>query len=247
MTENYKVYQFTRTENIRYFLQGALIISILGYSFYRSIFGILFVSPLLIFYRKQIRKQLAINRKWKLNQEFRDGIISLSAALSSGYSAENAFEEAWKDLKTLYKEDALIMKEFSYIVNQIRMNITVEKALMEFADRTGVEDIKNFADIFSIAKRTGGDLTKIIRTTANAISDKMEVKKEIITLVTAKKREADIMKVIPPGILLYLQYSSPGFLDSLYGNLFGIIVMTILLVVYLIAYLLADRIVAIEI
>lgn len=247
MVENYKDYRFTRTENIRYLLQGAICISILGYAFYRSFFGILVLSPLLIFYRKKKQKQLAVDRKWKLNQEFRDGIISLSAALSSGYSAENAFEEAFKDLKSLYKEDALIMKEFTYLINQIRMNITVEKALMDFADRTGVEDIINFAEIFSTAKRTGGDLTKIIRTTANAISDKMEVKREIITLVTAKKREADIMKEILPGILIYLQYASPGFLDSLYGNLFGIIVMTILLTVYLGAYILADRIVAIEV
>ena len=88
------------------------------------------------------------------------------------------------------------MREFSYIINQIRMNITVEKALLEFAERTGVEDIINFAEIFAIAKRTGGDLVKVIRTTANAINDKIEVKREIITLVTAKKHEADIMKAI---------------------------------------------------
>lgn len=247
MIENYRDYKFTQTENIRYLLQGIILISILGYSFYRSFFGVIILSPLLIFYRKKKRSQLAKNRKWKLNQEFRDGITSLSAALSSGYSAENAFEEAWKDLKSLYKEDALIMQEFSYMINQIHMNITVEEALMEFADRTGIEDIINFAEIFSTAKRTGGDLTKIIQTTANAISDKMEVKREIITLVTAKKREADIMKAIPPGILFYLQYSSPGFLDPLYGNLFGIIVMTILLGTYLGAYILADRIIAIEV
>jgi tight adherence protein B len=186
-------------------------------------------------------------RKWKINQEFKDGIISLSAALSSGYSAENAFEEAWKDLKLLYKEDALIMREFSYIINQIRMNITVEKALNEFAERTGVEDILNFAEIFSTAKRSGGDLVKVIRSTANAISDKVEVKREIITMVTAKKYEADIMKIIPLGIIFYLQFFSPGFLDPLYHNILGKMVMSILLIAYLCAYYLADKIVAIEV
>jgi tight adherence protein B len=198
-------------------------------------------------FRRKKREQRMEERKWKINQEFKDGIISLSAALSSGYSAENAFEEAWKDLKLLYKEDALIMREFSYIINQIRMNITVEKALNEFAERTGVEDILNFAEIFSTAKRSGGDLIKVIRSTANAISDKVEVKREIITMVTAKKYEADIMKIIPLGIIFYLQFFSPGFLDPLYHNILGRMVMSILLVAYLCAYYLADKIVAIEV
>jgi tight adherence protein B len=198
-------------------------------------------------FRRKKREQRMEERKWKINQEFKDGIISLSAALSSGYSAENAFEEAWKDLKLLYKEDALIMREFSYIINQIRMNITVEKALNEFAERTGVEDILNFAEIFSTAKRSGGDLIKVIRSTANAISDKVEVKREIITMVTAKKYEADIMKIIPLGIIFYLQFFSPGFLDPLYHNILGRMVMSILLIAYLCAYYLADKIVAIEV
>ncbi|MBE5966572.1 MAG: pilus assembly protein TadB [Lachnospiraceae bacterium] len=247
MIEDYRQYRFNRMENIRCFLQGMLFTGMLGYLFYHNWFAVLFLSPLILVLRKKKKKQLTEQRKWKINQEFKDGIISLSAALSSGYSAENAFEEAWKDLKLLYPENALIMQEFSYIINQLRMNITVEKALNEFAERTGVEDILNFAEIFSTAKRSGGDLIKVIQSTANAISDKVEVKREIITLITAKKYEADIMKIIPPGIILYLQFFSPGFLDPLYQNILGRMVMSILLIAYLCAYHLADKIVAIEV
>ncbi|HCA70321.1 MAG TPA: type II secretion system protein F, partial [Lachnospiraceae bacterium] len=81
----------------------------------------------------------------------------------------------------------------------------------------------------------------------NAISDKVEVKREIITMVTAKKYEADIMKIIPLGIIFYLQFFSPGFLDPLYHNILGKMVMSILLIAYLCAYYLADKIVAIEV
>lgn len=247
MIEDYNTYHFTLRENITVILQGALIAVILGCLFYQSVFGILFLSPIVIFYRKAKRKQWIETRKWKLNTEFRDGIISLSAALGAGYSAEHAFEEARRDLQLLYQEDALIMKEFSYLINQIRMNITTEKALIDFGDRTGVEDIISFAEIFVTAKRTGGDLIKVIKTTSKTISDKIEVKREIITLVTAKRYEANIMKLIPLGILCYLYFSSPGFLDPLYHNLFGAVVMTILLGGYFGAYLLTERIVAIEV
>ena len=247
MIEDYNSYHFNFKENIKYLVQGALIASVFGILFYQSIFGIIFLSPIIFFYCKAKRKQQMKNRKWQLNLEFRDGILSVSAALNAGYSAEHAFEEAWKDLRLLYKKNSLIMKEFSYLINQIRMNITVEKALSDFGERTGIEDIISFAEIFSTAKRTGGDLIKVIKSTSNAINDKIEVKREIITLITSKKYEANIMNLIPIGILCYLYFSSPGFLDPLYHNLFGVIVMTLLLGCYLGAFLLSEKIMAIEV
>lgn len=247
MIDNYNNYKFSLFENIRYTLEGLLISSLLGFLFYHHIFGILILSPLVLIYRRRVKSRLIEKRKCKLNQEFRDVIISISAALNSGYSAENAFYEAWKDLKLLYKEDCLIMQELSYIINQIKLNVTIEKALRDFARRTGIEDINNFAEIFATAKRTGGDLIRIIHTSARSISEKIDVKREIKTLITAKKYEADIMKCIPPAIILYLSFSSPGFLDPLYQNILGISVMTILLITYLVAFILSDKIVDINI
>ncbi len=247
MISDYNTYHFTLKENIKYILQGTVVIIIFGTLFYKSIIGVLFLIPTIYFYRKSRTKELMKERKWKLNLQFRDGILALSAALEAGYSSENAFEEAFKDLRLIYPEDSLILKEFSYMINQIRMNITVEKALSDFGERTGIEDVLSFSEVFSTAKRTGGDLINVIKITSNIICDKIEVKREIITLITAKRLEANIMKVIPLMILIYLSVSSPGFLDPLYHNIFGIFVMTSFLLCYLGAYLLIDKIVAIEV
>ncbi|MDF2513010.1 MAG: putative rane protein [Herbinix sp.] len=244
---DYNIYHLSKKENICYCLQGALIVIILGILFYRSILGILFLMPFIYFYQKyQIKNQLK-NRKWKLNLEFKDGIQAISAALEAGYCAENAFEEAYKDLGQIYTDDAMIQKELSYVVNQLRMNITVEKALIDFAERSGLEDIKSFADVFSTAKRSGGDLINIIKVTSSMIGDKIEVNREIITLISAKRLEANIMKVMPLFILVYLSISSPGFLDPLYHNLLGILVMSVFLLCYLSAFLVIDKIIRIEV
>lgn len=247
MTQNYDVYRFTLQEYIRYILEGLIAATILGGLFYKNIVGMVLLSPLIILYLKKKKVDLKQKRKWHLNIQFRDGINSLSAALSASYSAEHAFIEAIKDLKRIYPKGAMIIKEFNYLSNRIQMNIPIEKALSDFGERSGVEDIINFAEVFSTAKRTGGDLIQIIRNTSNMISDKLEVKREIMSLIAAKKFEASIMKVVPLGILCYLSLSSPGFLDPLYNNLFGILVMTILLSIYLITYHVIDKITAIEV
>jgi tight adherence protein B len=228
-------------------MEGLLIAGILGYLFYKSFLGILALCPFLFLYIKRKKATLLNDRKWKLNLEFRDGILAWSASLEAGYSAEHALEEAYRDLGRIYQDNAMIMQEFSYMINQLRMNISIEKALENLGSRSGIEDIQSFSEVFYTAKRTGGDIINIIKIAVDIISSKIEVKREIITLIAAKRFEANIMKVIPLLILIYLSMSSPGFLDPLYHNLFGILVMTIFLLLYLGAYLIIDKIIAIEV
>ena len=44
------------------------------------------------------------------------------------------------------------------------------------------------------------------------LGDKIDVKKEIEATLAAKKSEQMIMSLMPVGIILYLQMTSPGFL-----------------------------------
>ncbi len=245
--KDYNKYKFSIKENIRYIMQGSAFSAILGLLFYQSFIGILLLSPLVYFYRRNKARELMNNRKWKLNLEFRDGIAALSAALETGYSAENAFKEAYRDLYQIYDKKSMILQEFAYIINQIHMNIAIEEALGNFGERTGIEDIQSFAEVFGTAKRTGGDLMNVIKITSNIINDKIEVKRDIITLLTAKRLEANIMKVAPLIILIYLSLSSPGFLSPLYHNIMGISVMSVFLLCYLAAFLIIGKIIAIEV
>lgn len=245
--KDYNSLRLTWKENIRYTMEGLLIAGTLGYLFYKSIFGIIALCPFLFLYIKRKKAILLKEQKWKLNLEFRDGILAWSASLEAGYSAEHALEEAYRDLSRIYADNAMIMQEFSYMINQLRMNISIEKTLENLGSRSGVEDIQSFSEVFYTAKRTGGDIINIIKIAVDIISSKIEVKREIITLIAAKRLEANIMKFIPLLILIYLSMSSPGFLDPLYHNLFGILIMTTFLLFYLGAYLIIDKIIAIEV
>ena len=220
---------------------------VLGYLFYQHLFGMLLLFPMSILYLRRKKTILIKECRWKLNLEFMDGIQALSAALEAGYSAEHALEEASHDLLHIYSEKSMIIREFNYMINQVHMNISIEKALDDFGRRSGVEDIRNFSEVFGTAKRTGGDMLQIIKVSRDIICDKVEVKREIVTMISAKRLEANIMRFIPVFILTYLTLSSPDFLKPLYHNLFGIFLMSIFLLLYFCAFLMIDRIVSIEV
>ena len=182
---------------------------------------------------------------WKLNLQFADAIRSLSAALEAGYSVENGLAEAYRDLSVTYGEDELIMRELKAVLAEIRNGVPVEDAFSGLAARSGVDDIAGFADVFSTAQRTGGNIIAIIRSTTEMIRTRIDLKREIRTAVSAAKYEADIMKFVPFGVLLYLRIFSPDMVSSLYGNLPGVIFMTVVLAIYAVLCEVSERMVKI--
>ena len=173
--------------------------------------------------------------------------IWLYRALNTGYSVENAFYETQKELKIQYPEEARISRELLLITRKLRMHIPVEQVLEEFAERVPSEDVKSFVTVFVTAKKSGGDMIGIIRNTTSQIGDKIEVKREIDTLLAAKKYEFQIMSMVPYGIIAYMSLSFSDFMEELYGNVTGIGVMTLCLGIYVGAYYLGVRLLRIDV
>ena len=233
-------------DRIKEILMDLLFLLIL-YLFFRSVY-ILFILPVCIFlFHKYNKKELIRKYKDRINREFKDALIALSAALQAGFSAENALQESWKEMQIVYGEDAPICKELTVMVNQISLGIPLETVFEEFSNRTCVEDIATFSSVFQIAKRTGGDMVAIIRKTADDIASKIDTKNEISVLISSKKLEQNIMSAMPLSIILYLEITSGGMLDSLYGNWKGVLIMSICLIVYVLAYFLSRKIMDIEV
>ena len=192
--------------------------------------------------REHIRK-----RKKRLAVTFRDALNAMNTAVQAGYSAENAVRTALRDLERLYKADEDIVREFRFMDYQMQVNIPLERLFLDLSERSCEEDIENFAAVFLTLKRTGGDLPKILQKTTRMVSDKIDVTREIETVLAAKKMEQAFMSLMPAGIILYLKLVSPGFLDVVYRNLPGALFMSICLAVYVLSFYLGRRIVDIEV
>lgn len=244
---DYESYILKAREWILYFAEAVLILAAMAYFFYRSVWACLILSPVIIIFLKEKKKELIRARKQKLNVQFKDAVLSVSANQRAGYSVENAFREAYKDMVMLHGAESDICREISHIVKGLDNNITLERLLYDLGVRSHVPDIMQFADVFMIAKRSGGNMTEILSETAGAIEQKIAVDKEIQVLVSAKKMEQKIMNAVPFFIIIYIELTSKGFFDVLYHNLTGISIMTVCLAVYLAAFMISKKLVEIEV
>lgn len=252
MSKNYTLpdygdYRFSAKEGMFAVLESALLILAIGYFFYRSFIACVLLLPLFGFLIKEKKKELSKKRRQELNAQFKDLVLSLSANMKAGYAIENALREAYRDMEPLYGMDSPIAQEMRHMIRGMKNNVVLEQLLYDLGLRSHLPDIMQFADVFLIAKRSGGNLTEILEKTAEVIEQKIETDKEIQLMISAKKMEQKIMNMVPFLIIFYIGTTSKGFFDVLYHNFVGIVVMTVCLVFYGVAWRLSRKIVEIEV
>ncbi len=53
------------------------------------------------------------------------------------------------DLERMYPKDADIVKEFRYMESQLKVSVPVEELFRSLGERCGIEDMENFATVFT--------------------------------------------------------------------------------------------------
>ena len=227
-------------------LAGAAVAFAFGMAFYGKWWaGVVFIPYSVIFIKKNAALLKERNKR-KNEEEFIDGITALVFALQAGYSVENSFAQAADELDKLHKR-SVIAREFRFISGKADRNVRVREALRDMGERLGIEDIREFADVFAYATESGGNLVSVVRNTAEQMKEKHEINSEIQTLISGKKFEQKILCAMPLFITFYLRMSAAEFVEPLYGNIPGAICMSVCALVYLASIRWAEKITDIKV
>lgn len=263
-TYNYKVYYMSIAEKIVYFLLAFAVGAAVGYLFYGGIGKDEFDQPTTVTYACNVvisslvgvaagilylpirTKQILEKKRNDLKLQFRELLDALSTSLGSGKNVRDSFVSAMDDLRIIYADDAAIIKELGIIIDGINNNVDVEKSLMDFGIRSGIEDIESFANVFETCYRKGGNIKDVIKNTQQIITEKMEVEMEIQTVVAASANEQTIMTVLPIFLIALIKMMSPEF-GSNFVTPVGLISTTIAIVMFVAAYFVGKKILAIKI
>ena len=218
------------------------IVFMFAWFFYRSLWAVLPLSILGILYGKSQLGKLAAEDRRQLQLQFGDMLQAVSASMRAGYSVENAVLESYRDMCLMHGENAMICLELRLIRRGLEMNQPLEELLEDLGRRSHVEQIREFATVFSIGYHSSGNLSGIIQSTTEIMARQTQLREEVLTQTAARRLESTVMNGMPFAILLYIELTSPGYFDSLYHNLSGVVIMSGCLFLYLAAYLWSGRI-----
>lgn len=246
--ETYETYVLSLDEKIKFILVFGSCLGAAAYVFYNQLLlSILFLGISVIGF-KPYAHYLKEKRKRELNDQFRDLLYSLSSSISAGRQMPEAIKDASVNLKLIYSDHDFIILELSYMVKRIfESHESLDTILIDFALRSGIEDIRNFVDIYLTCRSTGGDLECVIRKTSDMLIEKIEIMKEIKIITSQKKFEAKILTSIPFIVIIFLQLVSPEYLNIMYSTVSGRTTMTLGLIGIIGAYFWSMKITDIEV
>ncbi len=262
-TYNYKVYYMSKLEKVLYFLLAFAIGAVVGYLFYGglgrdefgqrttlswildiSIPGIVGLVAGRIFVPART-KQIRDKNARTLNSQFRDFLEAFNTSIGAGKNVVDSFHAVYDDMRIQFEEDAFIVKELEVILSGMANNFDVEDLMEDLGNRSGNDDIVSFANVFRISYRKGGNLKDTINTTHSILSDKMEIKEEIETMVSASKMEQTVMIFMPIGLIGIMKSMSPDFAAN-FATPAGIASTTIAIGLFIVSYFVGRKILNIK-
>lgn len=243
---DYHVYHMQTTDYLIAWSCGFVLAMVVIQIFFGSIiFGII-AGILLAIKAPKYYADFRKNQRLKsLREQFKDLLESLSASYSAGRNTPDAFQDACNDMNSIYGEESDIVRELELICTGLKNNINVEVLLTDFAERSGLDDVMSFANVFEVCNRQGGDLKKVVNQTREIISDKMEIEMEIDTMIAGNRNELNIMMVMP---LLIVGMMKGMGISSIGANTpTNVLIKIICIGIFVLAYVMGSKITDIKI
>lgn len=243
--DDYHVYSLSFTERIQGFLIGGIAAAVVLHVFFEfiplSLLGFVFVGVKAIpIYQQYLLKK----RKKELVFQFKDMLESLTSSYSAGKNTRDAFIDCLGDMRNMYGDDGDIVKELKIIVSGMENNVNIERLLLDFADRSDLDDVESFANVFDVSLRQGADIKNIISSTSDIISDKIDIELDMNTLLASNKNELNVMMIMP----LIISLSLKGMSGDTFGNTgVTVIAKVVAVVMFIVAYKMGQKVTDIKI
>lgn len=260
---NYNVYYMSKKEKLLYFILAFIVGGIVGYLFFGGLakddYGnattMTYILNAIVFCAVgaitgrvflPMRTTQIIEKKRKiLNSQFRDMLEGLTTAIGAGKNIPDAFASVKDDLANQYNEDSYILNEVNVILDGLQNNINIEDLLLDFGNRSGINEIDNFANVFKVCYRKGGNIKDVIRNTHEILSDKMEINEEVMTTISSSKLNLNIMTLMPIFMIAAIKMMSPDFAAN-FTTPSGIVATVVAVVIFVLAYFIGKKIMVIK-
>lgn len=231
-------------EHVLAYIISSLLLGVVVYLFYHLVIVSVIAGFCGGFYLERMYASSVVKKRQKmLRIQFRDFMESMSVAVRAGNVEIHALRSALKDLKISYNENADIVREVEHILKQYDNGGIELKVLFEdFATRSDLEDIRNFATIYSVIEGKSDRFGDILLQTEEIIGDKIEIEQEIETVITSAKSETYMMLVMPIVIVIAMSAMGSGFIDALFTTMAGHLAATVALIIFAVSFIIAVKV-----
>ena len=177
----------------------------------------------------------------KLEMQLDGWLLMLANALK----ATPAIGEAIKSTVNLVQPP--MSEELDLLVKENQLGTPLDQAILNASERIGSQVISGALATLVIARQTGGDLPKILETSAASLREMARLEGVVRTKTAEGKGQTVVLAVLPFGMTCLLWWIDNTWLDPLTSNFVGYIIITIALVLWLAGIAWSKKILAVDI
>ncbi len=183
-----------------------------------------------------------MSRHKKLLSKQLDTMLS---GLSNAMTVNGNLQYALEDVVT--GEPEPMKTELKKVLNEVKLGQTIEDALSRFADRSGLMELQTAVSQIIIGKKTGGNLSKILDSTASGLREISRLEGVIQSKTSEGKGQAWVIGFTPPLLIVILQVTDPDWLLPMWTTPMGWALLGGCVILELSAILMIKKILAVDI
>ncbi len=199
-------------------------------------------AVLLLAFPWYIINRMAEKRKFQIEDQLADAMVSLSSAIKAGLSLGQS-------LKILSEQcPKPIREEFQQIVGEYQMGKPLDRCLIETRDRLRSENFALFSAAMQASRESGGRLNETVERIAQSVLELQRLERKIVAETAQARTSAIYMALAPVAVLImYYFFIDPVNTERLFTTVPGQIMLCASLVLNIVSYVWARKILAADI
>ncbi len=190
--------------------------------------------------------RVVVERLWErrialFESQLLDGLTFMSNGLKSGLSLLQSMDMVREEL------DDPIKQEFALMLNEQRLGVPLEDALVNLEKRVGTEDIQIVVTSINILRQSGGNLSETFDTVATTIRERKKVQGRIASLTAQGVAQGVIITAMPFVLGFILWVMDPVLISRLWTTWLGWIFLFVMLVLQSMGAWLMSRIIRVRV
>ncbi|MGO7588291.1 type II secretion system F family protein [Rhizobium leguminosarum] len=190
--------------------------------------------PALVVWRARVR------RMRKFEQKLPEALDVANRSLAAGHPLPAAISLVAREMPDP------IGTEFGLLSDELTYGVTLDDALVNLADRVGVEDLNLLAISLSVQAGTGGNLVEILQNLSKTLRDRTLLRAKVRAISSEGRITAIFMSMYPFLLYAMIKILSPTYFDPVWESGHGTIVVSVLLAVMAIGNIILYKMVNFE-
>lgn len=174
------------------------------------------------------------------NQQLVDGLALIAGGLRAGYSFLQGIEAVVRELPDP------IRGEFRTVLEDLRLGVPAEEALLGLARRVPTEDVDMMVTAMLVQRTSGGNLSEVLDNIARTIRERIRIRREVNTLTAQERMSSYVVGGLPIVAFATLMMVNQEYLDLLFTSTLGHVLLVTAATLEVIGFYVIRRIVDIR-